>query len=93
VPFQIVIRTGSQLYRLDVVHIRGEKFELLKIYNPKTPENYIVLQSNRPFLRHILKLKYKAVDWQVKEGVIKNPRILEEAQRQIEAWLKSKGME
>jgi hypothetical protein len=66
--FSIQIKYSGRIYPMTVERIKVDKsFEEFRIFNPKTPEKYIIIQSNRPLL--LAKgLKKHRINWTVLEG-------------------------
>jgi hypothetical protein len=69
VSFPITIRNGSLIYHLLCEQIAKDRMkEQYKVWNPKTPETFLILENNRPFIREVKKLKTRRIDWKVRQS-------------------------
>jgi hypothetical protein len=74
-PFTIKLNVGGNNYWLKIQQeYVSEQIERFKISGLK--HNYIMLQSNRPYLR-LKGLKRKKIDWKLIEGTVHNTSALE----------------
>lgn len=85
--FLIQIQYARSIYPMTVALIKADRnFEFFKIFNPKSPDRFIVIRGNRPMLK-ARGLKKKPVDWRLVEGHIKNRSTYERTIEAINAHL------
>ena len=88
--FAIALKNGSRYFKMICEQVyKDELVERFRIAAQNNPANYIVLQSNRPFIRNKLHLKTKRITWKVTEGKVQNSRALQEVIAIIEERIES----
>jgi len=79
--FEIYVTMGAKKYRMEVTTIyQGDSLEKFKV---KGGNRYIILQSNRPYLKN--KNKREKIEWKLLEGGLSdaNPKTAAEALNKI----------